>query len=83
MNICLIIGKIIRDIEFKFIINNKKYYSISILKVELDNKSIITVKAYNDIEDWCYKNLLKNDNVAIYGKLNSEMEVIVEEIEII
>ena len=44
MNICLIIGKIIRDIEFKFIINNKKYYSISILKVELDNKSIITVK---------------------------------------
>ena len=83
MNIGLIIGKIVRDIEFKFIINNKKYYSISILKVELDNKSIVTVKAYNDIADWCYKNLLKNDNVAIYGNLNSKMEIVVEEIEII
>ena len=83
MNICFIIGKIISDIEFKFIINDKRYYSISILKVELDNKSVVTVKAYNDTADWCYKNLLKNDNVTIYGNLNSEMEVVVQEIEII
>ena len=47
MNICFLKGKIISDIEFKFIINNKKYYSISIFKIKLDNKSIIAVKGYN------------------------------------
>ncbi len=83
MNICFLKGKIISDIEFKFIINNKKYYSISIFKIKLDNKSIITVKGYNETADWCYRNLIKNDNIAIYGNLNSEMEIIVQDIEFI
>ena len=83
MNICFLKGKIISDIKFKFIINNKKYYSISIFKIKLDNKSIITVKGYNETADWCYRNLIKNDNIAIYGNLNSEMEIVVQDIEFI
>lgn len=59
MNICFLKGKIISDIEFQFIINNKKYYSFSIFKIKLDNKSI-TVKGYNETADWCYRNLIKN-----------------------
>ena len=52
MNICFLIGKIVSEIDFKFIVNNKKYYSISILQIELNNKSIITVKGYNEIADF-------------------------------
>lgn len=80
MNICFLKGKIISDIDFKFIINDKKYYSISIFKIKLNNKSIITIKGYNEIADWCYKNLIKNDSIAIYGNLNSEMEIIAQDI---
>ena len=83
MNVCFFKGKIISDIKFKFIINNKKYYAISIFKIKLDNKSIITVKGYNETADWCYKNLIKNDSIAIYGNLNSEMEIIAQDIEFI
>ena len=69
MNICFLIGKIISEIEFKFIVNSKKYFSISIFKIKLDNKSIITVKGYNEISDFCYKKLIKNNNISLYGEL--------------
>ena len=42
MNICFVIGKIISEIEFKFIINSKNV-SISYFKIELFNKSIINI----------------------------------------
>ena len=42
MNICFFIGKIISNINFKFIVNNKKYNSIVIFQIELYNKSVIT-----------------------------------------
>ena len=61
MNICFFIGKIISDIDFKFIVNNRKYNSIVIFQIELNNKSIITLKGYNEIADFCYRNLEKNN----------------------
>ena len=33
MNICIVYGKIVSEIEFKFIINLKKYYSIAIFQI--------------------------------------------------
>lgn len=80
MNICFLIGKIISDIDFKFIVNSKKYYSISILQIELNNKSIIKVKGYNEIADFCYRRLLKNDYINLYGELNSKGEIEILEI---
>lgn len=80
MNICFLIGKIISEIEFKFIVNSKKYFSISIFKIKLDNKSIITVKGYNEISDFCYKKLIKNNNISLYGELNSKGEIEILEI---
>ena len=67
MNICFFIGKIISDIDFKFIVNSKKYYSISILQIELNNKSIVTVKGYNDIADFCYQKLEKGKFYIVPG----------------
>ena len=46
MNICFFMGKIIPEIEYKFIVHNKKYYAIAIFQIELNNKSIITLKGY-------------------------------------
>ena len=80
MNICFLIGKIISEIEFKFIVNSKKYFYISIFKIKLDNKSIITVKGYNEISDFCYKKLIKNNNISLYGELNSKGEIEILEI---
>ncbi len=76
MNICFFMGKIINDIDFEFIIDDEKYHAISIFRIELNNKSVVTVKGYNEIADFCYKNLTKNDYIAIYGNLNSKMEII-------
>ena len=70
MNICIVYGKIVSKIEFEFIINVKKYYSIVIFQIELNNKSIVTVKGYNEIADWCYKNLSKGKYCVIQGKIN-------------
>lgn len=83
MNECFLIGKIINDIDFKFIINSKKYYSISIFQIELNNKSIITVKGYNEIADFCYKSLIKNNYIALYGELDGKMEIVLRNVELI
>lgn len=80
MNICFFIGKIISDIDFKFIVNNKKYYSIAIFQIGLNNKSIITLKGYNEIADFCYRNLIKSDYINLYGELNSKGEIEILEI---
>ena len=80
MNICFFIGKIISEINFKFIVNSKKYFSISTFKIKLENQSIITVKGYNEIADFCYRRLLKNDYINLYGELNSKGEIEILEI---
>ena len=49
-------------------------------QIELNNKSVITVKGYNEIADFCYRRLLKNDNINIYGELNSKGEIEILEI---
>ncbi|MCI8616884.1 MAG: hypothetical protein HFJ60_01245 [Clostridia bacterium] len=80
MNIIIILGKIISDIEFKFIIKNKNK-SISIFELELTNNSIVTVKAYNILADYCYSELNKEDIILIEGQLNSKLEIISKTIE--
>ena len=79
MNLCFVIGKIINDIEFKFIINSK-HISVAIFEIELSNKSAIKVKGYDEIADMCYQNLAKDQIVTIYGSLNSEMEMVINEL---
>lgn len=83
MNECFFMGKIITNIDFKFIVNSKKYYSISIFKIELNNQSIITVKGYNEIADFCYKSLIKNNCIALHGELDGKMEIVLKNAELI
>lgn len=80
MNICFLMGKIISEIEFKFIIQGKNT-AIATFQIELENKSRITVKGYNEIADYCYKDLKNNDTIMIQGRLEKEkIEILVENI---
>lgn len=80
MNICFIIGKIVSDVEFKFVLESK-HISIVILKLGLSNCSIVTVKTYDEIADLCYQKLQKGDIIGIKGYLNSNMEIIISDID--
>ena len=83
MNICFLIGKIISEIEFKFIIEGKDVAVVTFY-IELENKSILKVKGYNEIADECYQKLKLGDTIAIQGILNGKGEIeIKDEIEII
>ena len=81
MNICIVAGKIVGEIEFKFIINNKNK-SIVYFDLELSNKSIVKVKAYDEIADYVYSKI-KNDIVLIDGKLRDDGSIEIQEIFIV
>lgn len=82
MNFCFLMGKIISNIEFNFMIESN-HISIATFKIVLNNNSVLQVKAYDKIADWCYINLVKNDWVALEGKLNSKMEIILHDMNYI
>ena len=75
MNICLLIGKICSEIQFEFILNRKEI-SISMFDIELLNGSIIKVKGYNEIADYCYSNLEKGHLIGIEGYINQNIEIV-------
>ena len=79
MNIVFVEGKIISDIEFNFIINSENV-SITTFEVELLNKSIVKIKAYNELADYCYSKLNKGDIIFVEGYLNSNMEIIIKNV---
>ena len=49
MNICFLIGKIISEVEFQFMLDNKKI-SISKFILQVNNEKII-IKSHNKIAD--------------------------------
>jgi len=79
MNLCFLIGKVVSEIKFDFILNSKDI-SIARFSIELENKSVVVVKGYNEIADYCYKNLITGSIVVIQGSLNSNKEIIIIDI---
>lgn len=82
MNICFFKGRIITEIEFDFLYNSRSV-SIAIFKVELSNKSTITIKAYDDLADFCYCNLKTNQIIFIQGEIISNEVILLEKIELL
>ncbi len=80
MNLCFLMGKIISDIEFNFVLNSKNI-SIARFTLEVDENCMIIIKAYNETADWCYQNLIKSDRIAIQGEINTSGEVVINSIE--
>ena len=59
MNICFVIGKIISNIQFDFIIEGKSIgKNVSITRFEVESldeeKTVISVIAYGKIPDYCF-----------------------------
>ena len=82
MNICFFIGKIISDIDFKFMVNDKKNIAIAIFKLKVDDNCILKIKGYNQLADLCYRKLSINNYIILQGELNSKMELILYSIEL-
>lgn len=82
MNEIFIIGKIVNKIEYKFIINSKKYFSKVQFEIKLD-KQTFKVKGYNNIADFCYRKLKKKDKVFVNGGIDSDMIIQIKDIMII
>lgn len=82
MNDVFLIGKLIENVNFKFMIS-KKYTAISTFNIKTINGERLRLIAYNTIADFCYRKLNKNDNILINGFLNSNMQVIIKNIKII
>lgn len=80
MNKVFVQGKIISEINFNFIINSKNL-SIVIFNIELFNKSIIRIKVYNKLADYCYRELNIGKIILVEGYLNSKIEVIAKDIK--
>ena len=44
--------------------------------IELTNRSIIKLKGYNEMVDYCYSNLEIGDLILIEGNINHNMEIV-------
>ena len=68
VNEVFIMGKVIGEVKYKFILekhNNAK----AVISLELLDKTKIEVIAYNEIADYAFKNLDENELVFINGKI--------------
>ena len=72
MNEVFLIGKIISDIEFKFIINSKNK-AIACFEIKTADKQIVRIQAYNQLADFTYSKLDENDKVFINGYIEDNL----------
>ncbi len=75
MNEVFLIGKVITEVEFKFIINAKNI-SIAKFNIETTDKQIIKVEAYNEQADSVFRRLRKEDNIIINGYITTKGTVV-------
>ena len=84
MNLVIIYGKIIENIDFKFIYdryNNKnKHTSIAKSKLKLMNNSIVEIYGYDEMADYMYRNLKKEMYIIAEGEIDSNMKIRVHRI---
>ena len=72
MNEVFLIGKIISNIEFKFIINSKNK-AIACFEIKTADKQIVRIQAYNQLADFTYSKLYENDKVFINGYIEANV----------
>lgn len=75
MNICFVIGKIVSEIEYKFIIKSKNKAIVQ-LWLETSDCSKIYIVGYDDIADKIYSLFKKGDFISFCGKIENNKVVI-------
>lgn len=71
MNEVFLIGKIITEIKFDFVLNSKKKSIAQFYLKTLDEEKI-KIAGYDDVADFCYSRLYKGNNVFLYGFLSKD-----------
>lgn len=82
MNEIFIIGKIIDEINYNFIVNSKQNFARVDFKI-LYKKQVFNVCAYNNIADFCYRRLKENDLVLVNGSVDTNMVINVKYIAVL
>ena len=77
MNVVFLIGELIKEIEYKFMLEKKKTEK-AILNLKLLDKTEIKVEGYNEIADFCLRNLKIKDIALIYGKIEENIVKIID-----
>lgn len=73
MNEVFILAKI-KDINFEFMYDSK-YISICIVKLQLQNNTMLKAYAYNELADTMIQELKKGELIFINGKLRKADEI--------
>ena len=79
MNKCFLLGKVIWKIDFKFAVWGR-HSSVVRFYMQLENKSIVKLITYDNLADYCYRNIKTNNELIVYGKLENNMEIYITEI---
>ena len=81
MNIVILSGRIISEIEFNFIYSKdkkEKHTSIAMCKLQLKNGSVIDIYGYDQIADYLYRS--SNKYICFEGRIDSNMMIEIENI---
>lgn len=76
-----LVGIVIEEPNFKFIISKNlnfkesMHISLSSFKLKLENETDITIKAYDELADFCYRNFKKGDFIVVSGTINDLFEI--------
>lgn len=79
MNKCFVLGYLVSEVQFSFTLK-KKPISVAKFDLKLSSNSIIIVYSFDEIADFCYHSLKKGNSVFIEGKINTEHNLLVEQI---
>ena len=82
MNKVFIIGKVITEVKFDFILNSKHISIARFGVITVRDKQEIEIMAYDEMADYIYANLKHEDVVMINGYLEYD-KVILEDIQIL
>ena len=82
MNEVFIIGKVITEVKFDFILNSKHISIARFRVITVRDKQEIEIMAYDEMADYVYANLKHEDVVMINGYLEYD-KVILEDIQIL
>ena len=82
MNEVFIIGKVITEVKFDFILNSKHISIARFGVITVRDKQEIEIMAYDEMADYVYANLKHEDVVMINGYLEYD-KVILEDIQIL
>lgn len=75
MNICFLTGEIIQEIEFNFLYNSQNI-SVAKTEIKLQNKTVISIYAYNELADELYAYRSIGDTIFIEGVLINKNETL-------